>query len=298
MDYYFETLWKEIKKECAWENMPENLCREIIPYVGVEEAKEMIRALEKFTKKIMDEDAGDIGDERWRLANAITIVLSQVKVNISPHLYDMKPWALGYTNKIIDDILEKRKNKMTEAEATKISKFLSLVLRHKPEEIGLTMDKNGWVNVRELLEKSKAHGNNFTFEQLQYVVDNNAKKRFAFSDNLENIRASQGHSVEIDLGKKAVRPPEFLFHGTAQQHEEKILATGILKMDRQHVHLSVDVQTAITVGRRHGKPIVFVVAAGEMYGQHDFFLSDNGVWLTDFVPAEFIRKYNSGSDRE
>lgn len=292
MNSHFESLWKEIKNECFWENMPEQLCKKIIPYVGAEEAKEMIRSLEWFTKQIMKDDAGDVGDNRWRLGNAITIILTQTKFNVSPMLHDMKPWSLEYTNRIIDNILEKRKNRMTEAEAAKISKFLSFVLRHKPEEIGLTMDQNGWVRVDELLEKSKAHGEVFSFEQLKYVVDTNAKKRFAFSDDFKNIRASQGHSVEIDLGKKAVRPPDILFHGTAQQHEQKILATGILKMDRTHVHLSAAVETAITVGRRHGKPIVFVVDSGKMFGKHDFFLSDNGVWLTDFVPAEFIRKYD------
>ncbi len=290
MNRRFEKLWKEIRKECAWENMPEKTCREIIPHVGIEEAKEMIRALERYTKKTMKGDAGDIADERRRLSTAIMIVLTQVKENINPHLFDLKPWALQYTNEVIDTILEKRKNMMTEAEAKKISRFLSLVLRHKPQEIGLDMDKNGWVNVTELLEKSGAHGNGFTLEQLHYVVGNNAKKRFSFSPTKDKIRASQGHSVEIDLNLKAVRPPEFLYHGTAEKNGEKILATGIIKAERQHVHLSADVETAISVGKRHGKPIVFQIAARKMFGKHDFFLSDNGVWLTDFVPAEFIRK--------
>jgi putative RNA 2'-phosphotransferase len=185
---------------------------------------------------------------------------------------------------------------LNENEAKKISQFLSFVLRHKPEEINLVLDKNGWADVNELLEKSKGHGQNFTLEQLQFVVETNAKKRFAFNEKSDKIRASQGHSIEIDLDKKAIPPPQFLFHGTAEKNEDKILSAGILKMERQHVHLSVDLKTALTVGKRHGKPIVFIVESGKMHGKHDFFLSDNGVWLTDFVPPEYIRKHNPETD--
>ena len=173
--------------------------------------------------------------------------------------------------------------------STRISKFLSLVLRHKPELIGIHLDQNGWTDVDILLEKSSIHEVTIDKETLQHVVETNSKKRFAFNENLDKIRASQGHTVNIDLGYASHKPPEMLYHGTGYKSVKYILQSGLKRINRQHVHLSSDVQTAVAVGKRHGKPFVFKVFAEKMYDdKFDFFLSDNGVWLTDNVPIKYL----------
>ena len=171
------------------------------------------------------------------------------------------------------------------------SKLLSYVLRHKPETIGLTLDNNGWAKVDELLNQLKIHGHDIDAALLNEVVEKNNKKRFKFSDDRTQIRASQGHSITIDLGYTPQPPPEILYHGTAVQHLESILKEGIIKKSRQHVHLSKDTDTAMSVGSRHGKPVILNILAADMYkdGYH-FYLSDNGVWLTDEVPARYITR--------
>ena len=171
----------------------------------------------------------------------------------------------------------------------RISKFLSQILRHRPEKIGLQLDEHGWANVDELLEKSAAKGERFDRALLQIVVDTNNKKRFAFSEDGLRIRASQGHSIDIDLGLKPQKPPEILWHGTSEKSLDSIRKEGLRSMRRQHVHLSKDRQTAENVGGRHGKAVVLTVRSGEMSRQkHKFYLSENGVWLTGEVPVEFL----------
>lgn len=178
---------------------------------------------------------------------------------------------------------------LTEKESIKLSKFLSLVLRHQPELIGIVLDEQGWVAVRELKKKAAAHGNTFSLEELEFVVETNSKKRFSLSDDKRKIRASQGHSIAIDLGYEPQTPPGILYHGTATQFVEAILKSGLDKRKRTHVHLSPDKDTAIKVGQRHGKAVILEVAAGQMHAvRHLFFLSENGVWLTDAVPAKFL----------
>ena len=179
---------------------------------------------------------------------------------------------------------------LTEKEAIRISKFLSLVLRHQPELIGLEPDSAGWVLVDDLLQKMKSKGLDLTADELQYMVDTNSKKRFALSEDKKRIRASQGHSIAVDLGYSKAVPPAVLFHGTAEKNKDAIFSQGLQKMTRQHVHLSSDMETAIAVGKRHGKPVVLEVLAGKMYEDgYAFFLSANGVWLTEVVPAAYIR---------
>jgi len=169
------------------------------------------------------------------------------------------------------------------------SKFLSLVLRHEPGEIGITLDEQGWVGVDELLEALNAHGHALDFETLEQVVDTNDKKRFAFSEDGEMIRASQGHSVEVDLGYEPATPPEVLHHGTVGRFLDGIRKDGIRKGQRHHVHLSPSTATASQVGQRRGSPVLLAVRAAEMHAAgHEFHLSANGVWLTDHVPAKFI----------
>ncbi|HYC27781.1 MAG TPA: RNA 2'-phosphotransferase [Chitinophagaceae bacterium] len=173
---------------------------------------------------------------------------------------------------------------------TKVSKFLSFVLRHKPEAIGVELDANGWADVDALIEKSNKANIPLTPELLQHIVETNSKKRFAFNEQQNKIRASQGHSIEIELELNAVEPPAVLYHGTAESFVGSILEKGLLKQQRQHVHLSTDVETAVKVGQRHGKPKVFEVLAKQMHTEgHKFYLSANGVWLVDEVPPAFLR---------
>jgi putative RNA 2'-phosphotransferase len=178
---------------------------------------------------------------------------------------------------------------MDSKRSTSVSKFLSLVLRHEPERIGITLDDAGWADVDALLAASATHGNAFTRDELIHVVSTNDKKRFALSDDGTRIRASQGHSVSVELGYEAKAPPETLYHGTATRFVESIRREGLRPGDRQHVHLSITPQIATSVGQRHGKPIVLTVRAGAMNAAgHVFFLSANGVWLTAAVPVEFL----------
>jgi putative RNA 2'-phosphotransferase len=175
-------------------------------------------------------------------------------------------------------------------ELEKTSRFLSLVLRHEPERIGLVLDSNGWANVDQLLHRLEAHGHAITLDQLREVVDTSDKKRFALSGDERRIRANQGHSIrEVDLKLQPQVPPVRLFHGTADRFLESIRMSGLKPLSRNHVHLSADVDVAVNVGRRHGKPLVLMVSAAAMAAQgHLFYLSDNGVWLTEFVGPEFI----------
>jgi putative RNA 2'-phosphotransferase len=173
----------------------------------------------------------------------------------------------------------------------KTSKFLSYVLRHKPEAIGVTLDQNGWVETGVLLEACRLHNHPLTREELEEVVRSNDKQRFAFSEDGSKIRASQGHSIEIELDYWVIEPPELLYHGTATRYLASIQEQGLVKGKRHHVHLSGDVETARKVGMRHGKPVVFQIAAGEMRRNgFVFYLSANGVWLTDHVPTRYIQE--------
>ena len=170
-----------------------------------------------------------------------------------------------------------------------LSKFLSLILRHQPQELGIILDEAGWTDVDILLAKMQARNMVVDIERLRQIVQNNDKQRFAFNADRSKIRASQGHSVSVELGLTPVEPPEILYHGTAQANLESILNEGIRKCSRQHVHLSADEQTALKVGQRHGKPVVLRVKSGDMYRNgHLFYLSENRVWLTEFVEVKYI----------
>ncbi|MCD6051640.1 MAG: 2'-phosphotransferase [Verrucomicrobia bacterium] len=178
---------------------------------------------------------------------------------------------------------------MNPKELTKLSKFLSLVLRHEPERIGITLDNAGWVPVIELIAACQKHGKSLTVTSLEEIVATSDKKRFAFSDDGQRIRANQGHSVGVDLGLTPVPPPEILYHGTVEKFLPSIRSEGLRKGERHHVHLSKDETTAIKVGERRGQAIILKIAAGRMHAEgHPFFLSANGVWLTDHVPPDYI----------
>ena len=187
---------------------------------------------------------------------------------------------------------------VSEKQLTQISKFLSLVLRHKPETIGIQLDENGWTDVDILLEKSNDYGIKLDKEVLHHIVTTNSKKRFAFNDSADKIRASQGHSVDVELGYTNQKPPDVLYHGTGENSVSSILKAGLEKRSRQHVHLSSDIETAIKVGQRHGKPLVFTILAGQMFADNfEFYLSDNGVWLTDYVPVAYLKQNGDEKNR-
>ena len=172
----------------------------------------------------------------------------------------------------------------------KLSKFLSLVLRHQPEAVGIELDPAGWVAVAELLEACRRHGRAITESQLRQIVAGPDKQRFAFSNDGLRIRANQGHSVEVELGYEPTEPPEVLFHGTADRFLDSIRTQGLIKGKRHHVHLSQRRDTAAAVGQRHGRLVILEVAAGRMHrdGQA-FFRTPNGVWLTEHVPAGYLK---------
>jgi putative RNA 2'-phosphotransferase len=181
---------------------------------------------------------------------------------------------------------------MNDKQIKGLSKYLSYLLRHHPEKINLHLDDYGWADVNELIEKVNANSstsNTLTFSILEEVVANNNKKRFTFNEDKTKIRASQGHSIEIKLGYEAVEPPEFLYHGTATRFLDGIKKDGLKKMSRHHVHLSQEKSTASNVGQRHGKLVILIINSKAMHeAGHEFFVSENGVWLTDHVPVEFI----------
>ncbi len=169
---------------------------------------------------------------------------------------------------------------------TSLSKLLSFVLRHDPGSIGLTLDRGGWADVDDLLDKA---GHQITRSELETVVQTSDKQRFALSSDGRRIRANQGHSIDVDLGLLAACPPDVLFHGTVQKFLSAILEHGLTPQARHHVHLSADTATAQSVGARRGTPIVLRINAKAMHeAGHLFYRSQNGVWLTDHVPASFL----------
>jgi putative RNA 2'-phosphotransferase len=170
-----------------------------------------------------------------------------------------------------------------------VSKFLSLVLRHAPGEIGIELDAQGWVECEILMSAANQHGVELNRELLDEVVRTNDKQRFAFSEDGLWIRANQGHSVQVELDLKIQEPPAVLFHGTVGKYLDAIRRDGLIKRLRHHVHLSRDIDTAMNVGSRRGKAVILKVDAARMQKDgHVFYLSENQVWLTDHVPAEYI----------
>jgi len=178
---------------------------------------------------------------------------------------------------------------VAERSDTKLSKFLSLVLRHEPGSIGIELDAQGWVEVDVLLRALAEHGHEVDRARLVHLVDTSDKRRFALAPDGSKIRANQGHSVDVELGYAPATPPEVLFHGTVARFLLAIREQGLSKGERHHVHLSATRDVAIQVGSRRGAPVVLEVAAGEMARSgSDFFLSENGVWLTAHVPPRFL----------
>ncbi|MDO5516966.1 MAG: RNA 2'-phosphotransferase [Clostridium sp.] len=174
----------------------------------------------------------------------------------------------------------------------RLGKFISLILRNKPEVIGISLDKHGWADVDELIKGINKSGRKIDFETLDRIVRENNKQRYSFNDDKTKIRANQGHSINVDVELKEVIPPDVLYHGTATRFLYSIKDKGILKMSRLYVHLSKDVDTALNVGKRHGKPIVLAIDTGAMIkDSYKFYLSVNDVYLCDDIPWKYVRIY-------
>jgi putative RNA 2'-phosphotransferase len=181
-----------------------------------------------------------------------------------------------------------RRKSAPQKQLDKVSKFLSFVLRHKPSAISLKLDDQGWAEVSELIDKASSEMP-LTAELIKQVVVTNEKHRFSLSEDSRRIRANQGHSIKVDLDLTPMAPPTILYHGTATRFLSSILKEGLRSGQRHHVHLSTDIETATSVGQRYGKPLVLQVSSGEMYQQRFiFFVSENGVWLTESVPVNFL----------
>ena len=171
----------------------------------------------------------------------------------------------------------------------KASKFISLILRHKPQEIGLQLDEYGYINTNDLIDGMNVKGYNVTILDIERIVAEDDKQRYSFNSDKSKIKANQGHSIEVNLELQPVKPPDILYHGTAKRVLDNILSQGITKQARQYVHLSADIETASKVGKRHGELVIFNVDSKRMNEDgYKFYLSDNGVWLVDFVPYEYL----------
>lgn len=176
---------------------------------------------------------------------------------------------------------------------TTLSKFLSYLLRHHPEEIGLNLDRNGWAQVEELIKKANKHGKHLSRDTLEKVIQHGSKKRFILSEDGAYIRAGYGHSINVDLDLEPTSPPDKLYHGTAEKNVPSIMTEGIHAGNRKFVHLSADRADARSVGSRHGSPFILLVEAKDMAKQgHEFYQSESepGIWLTKKVPPEFIEQ--------
>ena len=193
-------------------------------------------------------------------------------------------------------ILSKEGINLNNSKIVKLERYMSYLLRHHPEDLNLNMDNCGWVKLDELITKlneSKKYSENITKYTIFEVVKKSSKKRFDTEEYNKNIyiRANQGHSISVDLNLNSICPPDILYHGTADRFSKSIDENGILKMSRQYVHLSSDIETAKQVGMRHGNCLIYKVYAGKMYREgYKFYLSKNNVWLTDFVPNLYIEK--------
>lgn len=174
--------------------------------------------------------------------------------------------------------------------SNEVSKFIALILRHKPETIGITLDEHGWANVDELIEGiSKTYPIDVAI--LEEIVATDNKQRYTFNEDHTLIRANQGHSIQVDVELRKECPPEILYHGSAEKYENSIDEQGLIPKSRLYVHLSNDYATAANVGKRHGRPVIYKVKSSQMEQDgYDFFLSENGVWLTKAVPVQYLEK--------
>ncbi|EIS9524030.1 RNA 2'-phosphotransferase [Clostridioides difficile] len=171
----------------------------------------------------------------------------------------------------------------------KLSIFISLILRHKPETIGIKLDDYGYADVNELIEKINNTGRNINIEILVQIVKEDNKQRYSFNEDRSKIRANQGHSINVNVELRELEPPRFLYHGTATRFLDNIKKEGIISKSRLYIHLSNDIDTAVQVGKRHGIPIVLKINAGKMYeNDYKFYLSENNIWLCEYIPFKYV----------
>lgn len=172
---------------------------------------------------------------------------------------------------------------------TNLSRYMSLILRHKPEIIGITLDEHGWASVNDLICGIEKNNPGFNMDILEQIVRTDSKQRYSFNDDKSLIRANQGHSVNVDVELKEKEPPEYLYHGTGEKYVKSINQDGLIPKSRLYVHLSKDIKTAENVGKRHGKEVVYRINSGQMYRDgYKFYLSENGIWLTKEVPIKYL----------
>ena len=179
---------------------------------------------------------------------------------------------------------------MSKKGSKETSKYIALILRHKPETIGILLDEHGWADVEELIAGvSKTHP--LDMESLEQIVAEDDKQRYSFNEDKTLIRANQGHSILVDVELEETVPPEILYHGTGEKYTASIDEQGLLPKSRLYVHLSQDEETAKKVGQRHGRPVIYIVKSGLMSRDgYPFYLSVNGVWLTERVPVEYLER--------
>lgn len=172
---------------------------------------------------------------------------------------------------------------------TRISKYISLILRHKPEVAGIILDEHGWADVYDLIKGIQKKYPIFCWKMLENIVEMDSKQRYSFNEDRTKIRANQGHSINVDVELEEVKPPQFLYHGTAVKYVESIEEHGLLPKSRLYVHLSDDADTALNVGKRHGEPVVYIILSALMHADgFKFYKSKNGVWLTNVVPSYYL----------
>ena len=172
---------------------------------------------------------------------------------------------------------------------TNLSRYMSLILRHKPEVIEITLDEHGWASVNDLICGIEKNNPGFNMDILEQIVRTDSKQRYSFNDDKSLIRANQGHSVNVDVELKEKEPPEYLYHGTGEKYVKSINQDGLIPKSRLYVHLSKDIKTAENVGKRHGKEVVYRINSGQMYRDgYKFYLSENGVWLIKEVPVKYL----------
>ena len=228
--------------------------------------------------------------QKKKRSKFIHLINTTAVSNCCGFLLHFNPVTIPEVNKM-QETKRQFKPETEERKLERLSKFISMILRHKPEAIGITLDEHGWADVDELIKGINETGEEIEFSKdtLETIVKTDKKQRYSFSQDKTLIRANQGHSIPVDVELEKKEPPKVLYHGTGVKSVKAIQEQGLLPMERLYVHLSIDVKTATNVGKRHGTPVIFQVNAEQMQKDgYDFFQSVNGVWLTKEVPAKYL----------
>lgn len=228
--------------------------------------------------------------QKKKRSKFIHLINTTAVSNCCGFLLHFSPVTIPEVNKM-QETKRQFKPETEERRLERLSKFISMILRHKPQVIGITLDEHGWADVDELIKGINETGEEVKFSKdtLEIIVKTDKKQRYSFSQDKTLIRANQGHSIPVDVELEKKEPPKVLYHGTGSRFVKSIQEQGLFPMERLYVHLSTDVETATNVGKRHGTPVIFQVNAEQMQKDgYDFFQSVNGVWLTKEVPAKYL----------